>query len=156
MCAHHKKTTITNFSDTATILAARVHRHVFADIAVGAHHQPGWPPAIAIRLRRRAKRSKWMNYRSRADRCMAGKIDVGDQTTAITNSHVCTDCAIWADSNIFSVRGPGLDPSRRIDHARAHAPESIAPTSASATISPATFASPRYHHIDLRRAIRFM
>src|SRR5262249_55163890 len=97
MCADHKKTTITNFSDTATILAARVHRHVFADIAVGAQDYPGGPAAIAIRLRRRAKRSKWMNHGSRADRCMTGKIDVGDQTTAISNRHMCTDCAIWAD-----------------------------------------------------------
>ena len=50
----------------------------------------------------------------------------------------------------------GFDPRRGINHARAHASESMAPTSASATIWPATFASPRYHHMDLRRVIRFM
>ena len=87
---------------------------------------------------------------------MAGQIDVSDKTAAVADAHVRTDGAVRTDRYVFSDLGPGLDPRRGIDHARTHASESMAPTSASATICPATFASPRYHHIDLRRVIRFM
>src|SRR6185295_1196958 len=97
-----------------------------------------------------------MNDGPWTDGCMAGEIYVSDQAAAVTNAHLCTDSAVRTDRHVFPDRGPGLDPSRGVDHARTHASESMAPTSASATICPATFASPRYHHIDLRRVIRFM
>ena len=70
--------------------------------------------------------------------------------------YVRADRAIRTDQDVFSDRGPGFDPRRGIDHMRAHASDIMAPTSASATTWPATFASPRYHHIVLRRVIRSM
>jgi hypothetical protein len=49
--SHHEKAVITNFGDTPVILSACIHRHVFANVAIGTNNQPGWTATIAIRLR---------------------------------------------------------------------------------------------------------
>ncbi len=79
-----------------------------------------------------------------------------EQPAAFADRHMRADGAIRPDRNVGSDRRRGLDPRRGIDHGRAHASEIMAPTFASATIWPATLASPRYHHMDLRWAILFM
>src|SRR5262249_37866129 len=102
------------------------------------------------------ERSKWINDGSRTDGRMTGETDVSDKTATVADAHMRTDSAVRADRYIVPDLGPGLDPSRGIDQASTHASERVAPTSASAPICPATFASPRNHHMDLRRVIRFM
>ncbi len=154
MRAHHEETPVANFRNTTIIFGARAHCYVFTDVAFGTHNQPRRPSSICKRLRRRPERRKRVNDRSRPYGGVTGQIDVSNQAAAVGNSHVCADRAVWTDQNVFSDRGSGFDPRRGIDHMRAHASDSMAPTWASATISPATFASPRYHHIDLRRVMR--
>src|SRR5215510_3982852 len=97
-----------------------------------------------------------MDDRSRPNCSVAGQIDVSNQSAPVANTDVSTDRTVRTDEDIFSDRGPGFDPRRGIDHMCAHASDSMAPTWASATTWPATFASPRYHHIDLRRVMRSM
>src|SRR4029077_9481972 len=97
-----------------------------------------------------------MNDGPRPNCRVTREIDMSDQSAAVTDAHIRADRAIWADRNGLSNRGPDLDPSRRVDHRGSHASESMAPPCAPATIWPATFASPRYHHIDLRRVMRSM
>src|SRR5665647_700850 len=90
------------------------------------------------------------------DRGMAGQIDMAEQPAALADRHMWTDGAIGPDRDAGADHRPGFDPRRGIDHGSAHVSEIMAPTSASATIWPATLASPRYHHMVLRWAILFM
>src|SRR6185503_12361036 len=156
MRTHHEKTAVTNFRNATIIFGAGAHGYVFADVAIGAHDQPRRPSSVAERLRWRSERRKWVNDRPWPDRGVTGQINVSNQAAPVTNTHVCANRAVRTDQDVFSDRRPGFDPRRGIDHMRAHASDSMAPTWASATTWPATFASPRYHHIDLRRAMRSM
>src|SRR5664280_1281893 len=97
-----------------------------------------------------------MDDGARADRGVAGEVDMRDEPAAIADRDVRADGAIGADRDVGSYRRGALDPRRGIDHGRAHASNIMAPISASATIWPATLASPRYHHMVLRWAILFM
>src|ERR1019366_2660431 len=97
-----------------------------------------------------------MDDGARANRRMAGEMHMREQPAAIADRHMRADDAIGADRYVASDRRPGLDPRRGINHDRAHVSEIMAPSSASATIWPATLASPRYHHMDLRWAIFVM
>src|SRR5215471_11124847 len=81
---------------------------------------------------------------------------MSDQPATVADRRMRPDDTIRANRNVFPDLGPGLDPRRGIDHARAHSIDSMAPSSASATICPATLASPRYHHMFFRRVILFM
>ena len=97
MRADHEKTAVANFGDAAAVLGAGVHGDVFADIAIGADHQPGRPAAIAERLRRRTKRSKRMNDGARTDCGVAGEIDMRDQSATVADAHMRADSAIRTD-----------------------------------------------------------
>src|SRR5262249_11169915 len=133
-----------------------VHRDAFANIAISADDKSRRTAAIFHRLRRRAERRERIDDRAWSNGGVAGDTDVSDKSTTVTDCHMRTDDTIRPDRNIISDHGSGLDPPRGIDHERAHASVNIAPTSASATSSPATFASPRYHHMFFRRVILFM
>src|SRR5262245_56612377 len=156
MRAHHEKTPAANFSNATIVLSASAHGYVFADVTFGTDDQTGRPSTVSKRLRRRPKRRKRVNDRSWPDCGVTGQIDVSNEAATVANTDVCADRTVRTDQDIFSDRRPGFDPRRGIDHMRAHTSDSMAPTWASATIWPATFASPRYHHIDLRRVMRSM
>src|SRR5262249_24265909 len=156
MRADHDEAAIADFGDAAAVLRARVHGDVFADIALGADNDLRRTAAIAERLRRRAERDERVNDRARADARVAGDVHMRHETAVIADRHMRTDGAEGADGDAVADLRPGLDPCRGIDHCSTHASEIIAPTSASATICPRTLASPRYHHIILRRAMRVM
>src|SRR5947209_20588084 len=82
---------------------------------------------------------------------------MGDELAAVANRDVRANHAIGADLDVGSNDGARRDPCGGIDGEHsAQASISIAPTSASATSSPATLASPRYHHIILRRVFFVM
>ena len=46
MRTDHKKTVVADLRDPAAVLGAGAHRHVFADVAIGADHEPGRTAAI--------------------------------------------------------------------------------------------------------------
>src|SRR6476620_10305134 len=133
MRTHHEKTAVTNFRNATIIFSARAHGYVFADVAIGTHNQTRRPSSVAERLRRRSKRCKRINDCPRSDHGMTSQIDVSNQAAPVSNTYVCANRAIRTDQDVFSDRGPGFDPRRGIDHMRAHASDSMAPTWASAT-----------------------
>ena len=156
MGADHEETMVADFGHAAAVLGAGIHGDIFADIAVGADHEPRRPAAVMRRLRRRAERCERMNDGARTDGCMAGEIDVPDQPAAVADRDMSADGAIGADRYIAADCSPRLDPSRGIDDGSVHVSAIMAPTSASATSWPATLASPLYHHMLRRFAMRFM
>src|SRR5690242_9315394 len=156
MRTHHQKTAVANLGDSAIVFSACVHGDVFANITVLADNKTCRSAAIAVRLGRGAERCKRTNDGSGTYACMTSKIHMREQPAAVTDPDICADRAIWTDPNVFTDFCPGFDPRRGIDHTRAHSLDSRAPTCASATTWPATLASPRYHHIDLRRVMRSM
>jgi hypothetical protein len=97
MRTNHEETAIANFGDATTVLGARAHCDVFADITIGTHHQLGRPAAVTQRLGRRTKRSKRMNDGPRPNYRVAGEIDMGDQSAAVTDAHIRADRAIRTD-----------------------------------------------------------
>src|SRR5664280_1717848 len=97
-----------------------------------------------------------MDDGARTDLGVPGQIDMTEQPAALADRHMRADGAIGPDRDVGANHRPGFDPRRGIDHGSAHVSEIMAPTSASATIWPATLASPRYHHMVLRWAILFM
>ena len=97
MRADHQKAAVADLGDAAAILGAGVHGDVFADIAVGADHEPRRPAAIVHRLRRRAERGERADDGARADRGMAGEIDVRQQPAAVADRHMRADGAIRTD-----------------------------------------------------------
>ena len=80
-----KKAAVADFGHAAAVLGAGIHGDIFADVAVGADHEPGRPAAIVHRLRRRAERGKRMDDGARADRGMAGEIDMREQPAAVAD-----------------------------------------------------------------------
>ena len=151
--ADHEPAAVPNFGHAAIVLGPDIHGDAFADIAVGADHQSGRPAAILDRLRRSSERSEGIKHGARADRRMAGDMNVGQELATVADPDVGADDAIRPDRYIFTDHRPRVDPGGWIDcrHRRPHA--TMAPTSASATVCPATFASPRNHHMFFFRAI---
>src|SRR6185437_5624973 len=97
MRANHEETAIANFGEATTVLSARAHCDIFADITIGTHHQLGRPAAVTQRLGRRTKRSKRMNDGPRPNCRVAREIDMGDQSAAVTDAHIRADGTIRAD-----------------------------------------------------------
>ena len=147
MRADHEEALVADLGDAAVVLGADVHGDAFADVAIGADDESRRAAAISHRLRRRAERGERIDHGARADRGVAGDMDMRDEPAAVAERDMGADDAIRTDRHVVSDRRPAFDPRRGIDHARAHASLSMAPTSASATIWPATLASPRYHHM---------
>src|SRR5580765_6500536 len=116
MRAHHEDAPVANFRYATIVFGARAHGYVFTDVAFGADDQPRRSSPVAKRLRRRSKRCKRVNDRPRPYRGVTGQIDVSNQPAPVGNTHVRADRAIWTDQDVFSDRGPGFDPRRRIDH----------------------------------------
>src|SRR5690242_13216179 len=150
---NHEEAFFAHFGYTASLFRSGIHCHAFTDIAVRANNKPRPTTAIFNRLRWRSERRKWINHRTRTNLRMTAQMNVRDQPASVPDRHMRPDYTKGADRNILSDRGSGFDPRRGIDHACAHASASRAPTRASATSSPPTFASPRYHHMFLRRVI---
>src|SRR6185437_11210268 len=130
----HEETPAAHFGDTAAVFSACIHRHVFANIALGANHKSRRPAPITERLRGRPKRCEGVDHRPRTNSRMTREIDVCNQSAALADPYVRTDRAIRADQDVFSDVRPRRDPGRGIDHMGAHVSESMAPTCASATI----------------------
>src|SRR5262245_44901390 len=151
MRAHHEKAAGADLGDPAAILGSDVHRDAFANIAVGTDDEPRRTAAIFHRLRRRSEGCERRDRRARADRGMAGEIDMGEQAAAFADHHVRADDAIGADVHVGRDLGTAIDHGSRMN-ARHHAYSSaiMAPSSASATNWPPTLASPRNHHIMRR------
>src|SRR3954447_18963960 len=78
-----------------------------------------------------------------------------DELAVVPDGNVRPDHAVGADLAVCADNGAGRDTRGGVE--RQHqASINIAPTSASATSSPATFASAWYHHMFLRRVFFFM
>ena len=154
----HQEAAIADRGDAAVVLGAGADRHAFADLAVPADRQPRGAAAVSGRLRRacRARRTD----RSRCCSPIAvtpARLTCDNSRTPACNSTrgpivqngpTSTSSAKLAPSatrDEGSIRG-NVQPSTAI----------MAPSSASATTSPPTLASPRNHHMFLRRLIRFM
>src|SRR5438067_1521526 len=153
MRADHEEAAIADLGQAAAVLGADAHGDAFADVAVGADEKPRRTPAVFDGLRRRAERNKWMDDGALTYRRVPRHVDVGEQARALAQNDMGADRAERPDRNIRPDRRARGDPCRRIDgrHRTTHACTIIAPTSASATISPATLASPPYHPLLLRR-----
>ena len=110
----------------------------FADVAVGADHEPGRAAAILDRLRRRAERGERIDHGARADGGVAGDVDVGDQPAAVADRHVRADDAIGTDRDVAPDHRRRPRSGRRGIDRRSLliGPRIMAPTSASATIWP--------------------
>ena len=154
MGARHHETAIADGGDAAALHRSKTDRHAFAELAVVADHQLGRLAAISGRLRRRTERNEWIDRGAFAEHGVAGDRYVGLQANARFQFDPRTDNAIRADLDVVG------DP-RTVGHARcrinarhAQASAIMAPSSASATTSPPTFASPRYHHMFRRRESR--
>src|SRR5262249_55074170 len=126
---------------------------VFADIAVGTDHKAGGAAAILDRLRRRSKRRERVEYGARPDRRLTGDVDMSHKPAAVAKHDIATDDTIRTDRNILPDHRARFDPGGWIDRAHRRPHATIAPTSASATVWPATFASPRNHHMFFFRAV---
>ena len=100
-----KKQPSPTWVSAAAVLGAGVHGDVFANVAVGADHEPRRPAAIAERLRRRTERGERMDDGARADRRVAGDVDMGDQPTAVAEHDMRADGAIRTDADVLSDRG---------------------------------------------------
>src|SRR6185437_11337844 len=154
--ANHHHAAIADLRDAAVVLGAGVDGDVLADVAFRADHESGRTAPVFDGLGRRAKRTERLNDRAWPDRGVTGDTDMPNEATAIAKCDIRADGAIGTNRAIASDDGPICDPGRRIDLARAHISEIMAPTSASATTRPPTLASPLYHHMFRRWALSVM
>ena len=148
----HQEAAVADGGDFAVILGAGADGHAFADLAVAADRQPRGAAAISGRLRRGAERGKRIDHGLLADRRDAGKIDVRQQPHAGAQFHRWPDGAKRTDLDVVrqsSRRPPRVTKDRSA--AMSALTAIMAPSSASATTSPPTLASPRNHHMFLRR-----
>ncbi len=154
----HEKTTVADFGHAAIVLGAGVNGYVLANIAVRPDRKPGRSAPILDRLRRRAERGEGIDDGARPDGGVAGDVNVGNQPAPLAHHHVLPDDAVWTNRCTIADPSARRDACGRIDCAQSlpHKLVMTAPTSASATIWPATLASPRYHHMFLRLAIFVM
>src|SRR6185437_3429901 len=153
MTADHQHAAIADLRDAAVILGAGVDGDVLADVAFRANHESGRAAPVFDGLGRRAKRTEGLNDRAWPDCGVTGDTDMPDEAAAIAKRDIRADAAIGTNRAIAPDDGPICDPGRRIDLARAHMSEIMAPTSASATTRPPTLASPLYHHMFRRWAL---
>src|SRR5262245_10781397 len=150
MGADHQEAAIAHLGDAAVILGSGIHGDAFANIATGTDHQPGRTAAILDRLRRRAERCERIDHGARADRGVTGNMNMRHQPAAVADRDMRADDAIGADRHVMPDRRASLNAGGWID-CRHHA--TMAPTTTSATSSPATLASPRNHHMFRFRAV---
>ena len=106
--------------DAAIVLGPGIHRDAFADLAIGADHQPRRTATVLDRLRRRAERSEWINHGARADRGVTGHMNVRQQLATITNFDMRADDAIGPDRCVVTDHRPRFDPGGWIDCRHAH------------------------------------
>src|ERR1043165_518836 len=107
------------------------------------------------RLRRRAERAERIDDTTGSDRGVPGHVHLRDQLAVVADRDVRPDHAIGPDLNPVADDGARRNAGGGVDREH-HASTNIAPTSASATTSPFTLASPMYHHMLRRRAFFFM
>src|SRR3954453_7200418 len=153
--ADHQEAAIANRRDAATAQSASIDRGALADLAVCADDEPGRFTFVVHGLRRCAERGEGIDRRAGPNGGVTRKMHMRDKLAVVADGHVRTDHAIGADLDVRADDRAGRDPRGGVD--RQHqASINIAPTSASATSSPATFASAWYHHMFLRRVFFFM
>ena len=158
MRSRHQKAMVADLGDAAIVFRAGIDGDVLADVAIRADGEPRRPAAVFDRLRRRAQRGERIDHGARPDRGMPGDVHMGDEPAAFADDDVGSDDAIGSDRRVGSdLRARArCGRSGRSRSSQPHAVAIMAPTSASATITPATLASPRYHHMVLRLAILVM
>ena len=83
---------------------------------------------------------------------MPADVDVAYEPLAVANYDIRTDDAVRANTHVSPDHRARFYTGGRIDRGHLMPHASIAPTSASATRSPCTFASARNHHMFLLRA----
>src|SRR5262245_32418636 len=113
--ADHEPAAVADLGDAAIVLGPGIHRHAFADLAVGADHQPRGAAAVFDRLRRGAERSEWIDHRARADRGVTGDMDMRQELATLTNFDMGTDDTIGTDRCILTDHRPRFDPGGWID-----------------------------------------
>src|SRR6476661_5310148 len=153
MRADHEQAALSDCSNAAIILGPRVHGDSFANVAVSTDDQTGRPAAVFHGLWRRAQRCKRVYGDARSYGGVSCDMNVGDKFAAVADHDIGPDDAIRSDGRALPDRYTRFDPGGWIDRSHSRTHDSMAPTSASATSCPATFASPRNHHIRFLRAI---
>src|SRR5689334_25289283 len=120
MGADHEPAAVSDFGDAAIVLGPGIHRHAFADLAIGADHQPRGTAAILDRLRRRAEGSEWINHGARADGGVTGDMNMRQQLAIITNFDVGTDDAVGPDRCTMTDHRPRFDPGGWVNCRHTH------------------------------------
>src|SRR5260370_17864056 len=149
---YHEPAAISDFGYAAIVLGPGIHGDAFTDIAFGADHESGRAAAVSDGLRRSAQRGEWIKHGARADCGMPRNMYVSNELATVPDLHVRANDAIRPDRYVVADHRPRFDAGGRIDcrHCRPHA--TMAPTSASATVCPAPFASPLNQHLFFFRA----
>src|SRR5437588_11803749 len=156
MRTDHHETVVADRGDAAAVLGPGVDGNILADLAARADRQPRRSAAVVYRLRCRAERSERIDRRAWPDRSVAGDVHMRGELAPMADGDVRAYHAIRTDLDIGFDHRAWRYPGGGIDREHSQASISMAPTSASATSSPATLASPRYHHMVLRRVFRVM
>src|SRR5947209_8037609 len=97
MAIGHEEAPIADLGDPAAGIGADVHGDPFANVAVGADHEPGGLTAVARRLWRPADRGERMNHGARADGRAPRDVDMGDEPAAGPDHDIGPDDAIGPD-----------------------------------------------------------
>src|SRR5262249_61123019 len=92
------------------VLRTGIYGDTFADVAIGADHESGWTAAVLDGLRRSAERGEWVKHGARADRGVAGDVNVGQEPATVTDLNVGADDAIRPDRHILPDHPPPSHP----------------------------------------------
>src|SRR5215207_7460846 len=140
---------------------AWIEGHAFPDGAVRSDEEHRRLAGIFQVLRLVPDRGEGEDLGARPDRGVTGQHDVAHELRAGPELDICADDAERPDPHALAELCARLDDGGRVDErlleaaGLVHSVTSMAPTSASATITPATFASPLNHHM-LRRLLIFL
>ena len=150
-----KSAAVADFGDHTAALGARIHGHPLADQAIGTDLERGWLAVEFQILRLVTDRGKGKHFCARADGGASGNNGMTEQFHTITQDSMRSDRAKRTDSHIGTQLRGGIDNRKGMDCAHLfYSKTSMALTSASHTVTPATLAVPRYHHI-LARCLSF-
>jgi hypothetical protein len=150
MGAGQEGAAIANDRAQTTAFGARIHRHAFADHAVGADLERRSLALVFQILRDVPDGSEGKDARPRPDGGAARHSHMADELATFAQFDLGAYHTERADPHAGADLRPILDDGGRMNHGFHQSVTSMALTSASQTRVPSTFASPLYHHM-LRR-----